>query len=214
MDEPQQKSDQLPQRLMKYLPLMMAGHLFITIPAFVISIALAYATFVQADATRKIQQTETWPYISYGTSNINDAGVDEISFMLGNDGLGPARLKQLEFRYDGQPMDSPRQFLQRCCGDLPQKPTRFMSSKFEVVLRPGESTEFIRLVKRPDNLAIWERLNSERWKVAIRACYCSIFNDCWVLDSDKPDPEPVAQCPGNWHLFEERPFRPQPRGQS
>jgi hypothetical protein len=192
-------------RLMKYLPVLAIGHTFVTVPAFVISMALAYATFVQADATRKMQQSESWPYVSYGTSDITDEGVEEISFKLGNDGVGPARLKQLEFRYDGRPMKSPRKFLQTCCGDPREHPTPFMSSKFEVVLRPGEVTSFIRLVKRPDNNAVWNRLEIERWKVAVRACYCSIFDDCWVLDSRVPDPSPVKKCPADWARFEERP---------
>ena len=205
MYEPQPKAPSpIPERLLKYLPMMMIGHLLVTIPTFVISLALAYATFVQADATRKIQQSETWPFVSYGTSDITDEGVDEISFALGNDGVGPARLKQLEFLYDGKPMESPRKFLQACCGDVPERPTPFTSSKFEVVLRPGEATKFIRLVKRPDNLAVWDRLEVERWKVAVRACYCSIFDDCWVMDSRKQDPESIAACPADWTKFEER----------
>ena len=156
-DTPQESPNSLPGRLLRYLPILMIGNLLISIPTFVISIALAYATFVQAEATRKIQQSETWPYISYGTSNISDDGKDEISFTLGNDGLGPARVKQIEFLYDGKPIKSPRQFLQTCCGDRPENPTKFMSSNPEVVLRPGEATRFIRLAKRPDNVGLWDR---------------------------------------------------------
>lgn len=195
------------QRWLKFLPFMMISHVLITIPTFVISIALAYATFVQADATRKIQRSETWPYISYGTSNISDEGVDEVSFKLGNDGVGPARVKQLEFLYDGRPIKSPRQFLQTCCGDPPDHPTPFMSSNPTVVLRPAETTQFIRLPKRPENLAVWNKLEQERWKVVIRACYCSIFDDCWVMDSRVSDPLPVKMYPADWALFEERPSR-------
>jgi hypothetical protein len=215
MTDPTPESQNLiAQRWLKFLPAMMIGHVLITVPAFVISIALAYATLVQAEATRKIQQSETWPYISYGTSDVTDEGVDEISFQLGNDGVGPARLKQLEFLYDGRPMQSPRKFLQACCGDPPGRPTPFMSSNFETVLRPGENIGFIRLVKGADNSAVWDRLELERWKVAVRYCYCSIFDDCWVRDSRKADPEPVKVCPANWSRFEERPspiYRPPER---
>lgn len=195
----------LAERWLKFLPAMMIGHVLITVPTFVISIALAYATFVQAEATRKIQQSETWPYVSYGTSNISDDGRTEISFALGNDGLGPARVKQIEFLYDGKPIKSPRQFLQSCCGDSPAQPIKFMSSNPEVVLRPGETTQFIRLERRPENAAIWDRLQDELWKVAIRACYCSIFDDCWVLDTRVSDPRQVALCPADWTDFDERP---------
>ena len=136
---------------------------------------------------------------------MTDEGVEEISFQLGNDGVGPARLKQLEFLYNGRPMESPRKFLQACCGDPPGRPTPFMSSNFETVLRPGENVGFIRLVKSPANSAVWDRLEVERWKVAIRTCYCSIFDDCWVMDSRKADPQRVKACPADWARFEERP---------
>ena len=212
MPEPNLDStDLIARRWLKFLPVMMIGHLLITIPTLVISIALAYATFVQADATRKIQRSETWPYVWYGTSDVSDEGAEEISFQIGNDGVGPARLKQLEFLYDGRPMQSPRKFLQTCCGDSKGNPTPFMSSNFETVLRPGESFGFIRLVKNPGNAAVWDRLEVERWKVSVRACYCSIFDDCWLMDSRKQDPEPIKACPADWTRFEERPspnYRP------
>lgn len=195
----------LAQRWLKYLPAVMIGHMLVTVPTFVISLALAYATFVQADATRKIQRSETWPYVSYGTSNISPERETLISFNLSNDGVGPARLKALEFIYDGQPMVSPRSFLQRCCGDDPKNPTPFMSAPVNGVIRPGEAVHFIALPKRPDNVVVYNKLEVERWKVAVRACYCSVFDDCWVMDSRTQDPEPVKACPADWKLFEERP---------
>ena len=193
------------ERVLKYLPTIMVSNLLVSIPTFVISLVLAYATYVQADATRKMQQSGAWPYVSYGTSDTTDDGISEISFQLGNDGVGPARLKQLEFVYNGRSMESPRRFLQSCCGDLQASPTPFISSNFEVVLRPGETVGFIRLAKTAENNAVWNRLNVERWKVAVRACYCSVFDDCWVMDSRKQDPEQVKTCPADWARFEERP---------
>ena len=206
MTEPQPKAPaSLAERVLKYLPTIMISNLLVSIPTFVISLVLAYATYVQADATRKMQMSGAWPYVSYGTSDMTDEGISVISFQLGNDGVGPARLKQLEFIYNGRPMQSPRSFLQSCCGDLKESPTPFISSNFEVVLRPGETVGFIRLAKTADNSAVWDRLKVERWKVAVRACYCSVFDDCWVMDSQKQDPEQVKACPTDWARFEERP---------
>ena len=48
-------------------------------------------------------------------------------------------------------------------------------------------------------------LNDERWKVVVRTCYCSIFDDCWVFDSRRNRPDPVKACPADWTKFEERP---------
>ena len=205
MTDPQPKSlDQVPMRLFKYLPMMMIGHLLITIPTFVISIALAYATFVQADATRKIQRSETWPFVSYGTGNADNDGKPEITFSLTNNGVGPAKLVAMEFVYDGKPMPTPREFLRQCCTGGSK--LSFMSEPVAGVLRPGQQRNFIRLLRTEANAAIWDKLDRERWKVVIRSCYCSIFDDCWVTDSRKADPQPIDACPANWTTFDEQPF--------
>lgn len=191
-------------RLIKFLPAMMIGHLLITIPTFVISIALAYATFVQADATRKIQMSETWPYVSYGTSNATPEGRPEIFLNLTNNGVGPARLEAMEFLYKGRPMPNPREFLRQCCaGD--QK-FSFMSAPVTGVLRPGEKTDFIRMPRTEENAAIWAKLDRERWNIVVRSCYCSVFDDCWIADNRQRRPQQVKACPTDWNTFDERPF--------
>jgi hypothetical protein len=194
----------LPERLVKLLPVFVLSHALITIPTFIISIALAYATFVQADATRKIQMSETWPYVSYGTSNARPDGTQEITMVLQNNGVGPAQLEQMEFLYDGKPMANPREFLNRCCGWNSE--FTFMSEPVTGVLRPGQEANFIRLTRTEQNAAIWNKLNTERWKVVVRSCYCSIFDDCWVFDNRRKRPQPVKECPTNWKTFDERPF--------
>jgi len=194
----------LMQRLLKYLPVFIISHIFVTIPTFVISLTLAYATYVQADATRKIQQSETWPYVSYGTDNSSPDGKPEISMSLTNNGVGPARLEAMQFFYNGKPVANPRDFLNLCCAW--NSNFVFMSEPVTGVLRPGQQTKFIRLARTDANSAIWERLNAERWKVVVRSCYCSVFDDCWVADNRKKRPEPVKSCPANWTTFDERPF--------
>jgi len=68
---------------------LLRTEILVTLPTLVISLALAYFSFVQADASRKMQRTETWPYVSYGTDNSSPEVKDEISFSLSNDGVGP-----------------------------------------------------------------------------------------------------------------------------
>jgi hypothetical protein len=191
-------------RLIRYLPLFAIGHLGLAIPTVALSLALAYATFVQADATRKIQRSETWPYVSYGTSNSTPEGKLEISLNLTNNGVGPARLEAMEFLYKGKAMPNPREFLRQCCAGTAK--FSFMSEPVTGVLRPGQQTNFIRLVRGDDNAAIWDKLDKERWNVVVRTCYCSIFDDCWLSDNRQKRPESVDVCPANWKTFDERPF--------
>jgi hypothetical protein len=191
-------------RLLRYLPFFTIGHLMLTIPTVVLSLALAYFTFVQADATRKIQQSETWPYVSFGTGNANTEGKSEITLNLSNNGVGPARIQAMELTYKGKPMPNPREFLKQCCA-WDSKFT-FMSEPVTGVLRPGQQSNFIRLPKTDANATIWDNLNAERWKIVVRICYCSIFDDCWISDNRKKAPVAVKQCPASWATFDERPF--------
>lgn len=187
---------------------LLRTEILITLPTLVISIALAYFSFVQADASRKMQRTETWPYVSYGTDNSSPEVKDEISLSLSNDGVGPARLQEMELLFDGKPMRDPLEILANCCDSEARavaKNLTYTTDRVDGVLRPGEKRKFIRLAKTDQNQALWNKLNQERWKIVVHACYCSIFDDCWVFDSRKGQPDQVKQCPANWTKFEERP---------
>jgi hypothetical protein len=205
-DQPQQaeaKADSPRQGLRSLLGVQ----ILVALPTFVISLALAYFSFVQADASRKMQRTETWPYVSYGTDNSSPDVRDEISFSLSNDGVGPARLQEMEFLYNGKAMTNPVDFMRDCC--VAGKKLAFTTDRVDGVLRPGEKRKFIRMAKTDENEATWDRLNNERWKVVVRTCYCSIFDDCWVFDSRKAQPDSVKVCPADWTKFGEQPV-PQP----
>src|SRR5689334_7820776 len=142
---------------------LLRTEILITLPTLMISIALAYFSFVQADASRKMQRTETWPYVSYGTDNSSPEIKDEISFSLSNDGVGPARLQEMEFVYNGKPMANPVEFMRDCC--IAGKTLMFTTDRVDGVLRPGDKRKFIRMTKTGANAATWDRLNNERWKV-------------------------------------------------
>ena len=184
--------------------LLLTTEILITLPTLIISIALAYFSFVQADASRKMQRTETWPYVSYGTDNSSPDVKDEISFSLSNDGVGPARLEAMEFLYDGKPMHDPLEFVRSCCGAEAKAAApnlTYTTDRVDGVLRPGEKRRFIRLARTDENAVLWNKLNAERWKVVARTCYCSIFDDCWVFDSAKARPDEVKACPADWTKF-------------
>jgi len=191
-----------------FLRSLLKTEMLITLPTLVISLALAYFSFVQADASRKMQRTETWPYVSYGTDNSSPEVKDEISFSLSNDGVGPARLQEMEFIYAGKPMRDPLEFVASCCAAAAKavaKNLTYTTDRVDGVLRPGEKRSFIKLAKTDENVSLWNRLNDERWKVVVRTCYCSIFDDCWVFDSGKGQPDEVKICPANWTKFGEHP---------
>jgi hypothetical protein len=207
MEEAPETTETPTNRMPPWLRWVTNSQILITLPTLVISIALAYFSFVQADSSPKMQRTETWPYVSYGTDNSLPEVMNEISFSLSDDGVGPARLNEMEFLYNGRPMREPLEYIRLCCGAEAKASTKnltFTTDRVDGVLRPGEKRNFIKLAKTDQNAALWDKLNDERWKVVVRTCYCSIFDDCWVLDSRKSGPDEVEACPADWTKFQER----------
>lgn len=191
-------------RFLRYLPFFTIAHFVIGLPALIASLALAYFAFVQADATQKMQTGGAMPFVTFGTSNVDDEGKADISLSLTNNGVGPAILGPIEIRYHGKAMASPTALLDACCTDGDSTALSFATSPSTgVAVRPGESLRFISLPRTPANEPIWRAFNRERWKMSVRSCYCSIFNDCWITDGMQGLPRQVKQCPADWSLYRE-----------
>jgi len=195
----------LVDRMLKLLPWMMAGHLLVGAPALLISLVVAYGTFTQAQATQKMQEAATWPFVSYGTSNYSDAGEHRVVLQLTNNGVGPALLGPIEIRYEGRAMRSASDLLAACCGYKPGAPVQFGSApSSDIALRPGDTTQFLSMPDVKVNAPMLARLETERWKFRVRSCYCSIFGDCWTIAGAQSRPASVAQCPTDWVRYAER----------
>lgn len=191
-------------RFLRYLPFITIAHFLIGLPALIASLALAYFAFVQADATQKMQSGGVMPFVTFGTGNADEEGNQDISLSLTNNGVGPAILGPIEIRYQGKPMASPIELLDACCAGTEVTSLSFATSPSTgVAVRPGEKLAFIRLPRKPETEKVWQAFNRERWKLQVRSCYCSIFNDCWVAEGMQRPPRPVKQCPADWSLYDE-----------
>lgn len=191
-------------RLLRYLPLITIAHFLIGLPALIASLALAYFAFVQADATQKMQTGGVMPFVTFGTSNGDKEGNQDIALTLTNNGVGPAILGPIEIRYEGKPMTTPIELLRTCCTGPGKPELRFSTSPSTgIAARPGETIEFVSFLRTPASEKVWQAFNKERWKLKVRACYCSIFNDCWVTEGMQGLPRPVNKCPADWSLYRE-----------
>ncbi|WP_137870838.1 hypothetical protein [Sphingopyxis sp. 2PD] len=191
-------------RLLRYLPLITIAHFLIGLPALIASLALAWFAFVQADATQKMQTGGVMPFVTFGTSNGDADGNQDIALSLTNNGVGPAILGPIEIRYEGKPIATPLELLRACCTNTPAQALRFSTSPSSgVAVRPGETLEFISFPRSPASEQVWQKFNRERWKLKVRSCYCSIFNDCWVTEGMQGLPRAVNTCPADWTPYRE-----------
>ncbi len=137
---------------------------------------------------------DSWPDLAFGSSNANDAGtVDDLTFDIENDGIGPARLETLQVFHKGTRQDSFPALLKAWCDTSGKKIGYATSAVLNRVLPARETTHVIRL-KRGTNSALWDALNRERNQMDVLMCYCSVFDECWINDTRAKRTQRVEQC--------------------
>ncbi len=181
------------------------GHrlLDLSIAASAILISLVSLTIAihHGRVQQKLVAANSWPFLTWRTSNDFSAGHQTFSLMILNSGVGPAALKQLVVRYDGKPVRGWLELLQACCGvERDFSLDKLRDIGFESggmpkgIIRPNEDVILLRLARLPDRPQIWEHLGAARLKLTFEACYCSIIGECWQSDLRRLDPQPTEQC--------------------
>jgi hypothetical protein len=63
-------------------------------------------------------------------------------------------------------------------------------------LKPGSTQIMFSWLKTDANAAFWDKVEAMRHRgdFHLTACYCSIFDQCWVADSKAYFPQAVASC--------------------
>jgi hypothetical protein len=140
----------------------------------------------------RLVAANSWPNLTYDTGNVgDDPNHPEISFDLRNTGVGPARIDSFEVFYKGVPQASADDLLKSCCGS---SGNRSISRVIDEVLPSRDVIEFLSFPRDGNDAALWSRLDQERFGVRVRACYCSVFEECWVRDTAQRRPTRVDEC--------------------
>ncbi|HEV2803370.1 MAG TPA: hypothetical protein VGW57_00435 [Chthoniobacterales bacterium] len=136
--------------------------------------------------------------MEYGTSND-----PRIRFILDNKGAGPAIIRNVIVRVDGEPVRNWEAALQKLIGPGQYKFTQ--SSMSGHVMAAGESMD----IMVPHNFdgtplaadksnPLWVALNKDRGRLAIEICYSSTLGECWMLRRDasgKSTTSETRSCP-------------------
>jgi len=172
--------------------------LVVAFSVILISITSLIIALRQSKVMEQQLSASVWPYLQFGTSNQNDAGAAVITLDLENAGTGPALLHSLTLLYDGKPLRNAQALLDACCKDLePQGHANWtVSTVHDQVMAANRSVHFLSLEPTPGNERYWQRLNVERNKLVLKVCFCSVLNQCWMLDSRRTEREAIQSCAG------------------
>jgi hypothetical protein len=144
-----------------------------------------------AAANARLVQANSWPFL--GAHLARSAKAVEIGF--NNKGVGPAKIAWIEVLYQGAPVRTRSELLSRCCGFDPNKPIDYKYSVMtNQVLRAGEGDELLIVENGPQSQAVFDPLSRNLLKIGLRACYCSVFDECFIGDGRSLAVKKVDRC--------------------
>ena len=179
----------------------------VAIAALVTSVTSIWLSLRQGDDMARLVQAQSWPYLEYQSSNTGDNGEPVIDIAVRNAGVGPAKVKSFAILYDGKAVSGWTALVKACClpdGTPTDRPLDFpaltdgkmISSKLlQRVLRASDSQILLHLPKTEGNAALWKKLDDARFRIELRACYCSVFDECWTTDLRSTEQHAVDACP-------------------
>lgn len=177
--------------------------------AILVSLASFYATYLQADSAERQVKAMTLPLIQFAHGNYDDSKqLQEISLELKNAGVGPAIINHVSFNYQGKSYANFSDFLKACCAagvaafvaqrDAGTAATDdiggWVSQPIDGIILPGQSEyQFQQITYGDETADLWNQLNKERWNLALKICYCSMLDECFVTEKNGMNNE-VASC--------------------
>src|SRR5438094_8592536 len=148
-----------------------------TLVGFLALCVSGYTAYVQRQQVR----AAVWPILEFDSSNAPD-----IHFTLANKGVGPAIIRNVIVKVDGQPVRNWKEALERILG-----PGEHLGSESDMsghVLAAGESMT-VDTPHDPEHNPLnfdksnplWVKMNKERLRLTVEICYCSTLGECWTL---------------------------------
>jgi hypothetical protein len=116
-----------------------------------------------------------------------------------NKGVGPAKVESLEVFYQGVAQPGPRALVKAILKrPEPEGSGRLLLSTVQgIVLSAKEDLDFLDFKANSFPAEEYSALARAGAKLQFRVCYCSVLDECSVVDTRKGvrEPEPVKACP-------------------
>ncbi|MFK7862972.1 MAG: hypothetical protein AB8B95_01980 [Pseudohongiellaceae bacterium] len=158
-----------------------------------IAVIALYAALKESAAVRQQTSAAVWPYVQLMIENYDSEEGAGFSLAFQNAGVGPAKMQDVRISIDDNIIRNWSEFVARVDGDVSVGINRnFISDR---VLRPDESVVMFSTNDRDLALKLVDAVSNPRG--AVSYCYCSIFDECWFVDTAKEQeaPETVQACP-------------------
>ena len=160
-----------------------------------------------AEANARLVSANSYPLLQHFQSSarslqsLGDAQESLVaSLNVVNSGVGPAKIETLEVFWKGRAVRTIRELLAACC-QLDSATTEALAASIETsdlqgtMLRAGDVRRLLVIPRTAETQDLANRFYGNYADVKMRACYCSVFDECWLSDLRTLHPQTVTQCP-------------------
>ncbi len=158
--------------------------------AGVVSISALAVSIYEAYLMREQQAASVLPIIDFWAAYNPD---ESYSLNLANKGLGPAFMRHIAVRVDGEEHKNWNSVTKAMTGRvIGHNESALIGS----VLAPGEVSSMLSIGDSTASTEVWRKAQN----VELSVCYCSVFGDCWTttvsdLNTGSPSAVSTETCP-------------------
>lgn len=175
------------------------------VAATVVSLVSLWLGLHSAHSMEKLVAANSYPYLELMRSNMLEApqsGTDQhrlqVKYELANNGIGPARIEWVELTFKGKPVRNIPELLSACCsGAGSASDANNMDARGGIngsLVRAGGAVPLFSWVEPATPSPLFAALHRQMDQIAYSACYCSVFDECYLRTENDDRPKPVAQC--------------------
>ncbi len=148
----------------------------------------------------RLVRANSTPVLQFVSYNVGDRG-REITFNVSNVGTGAARIIWFELARGGVPLRNYFDLI----GYQPDPASHDYVATTPVAgtYFPAHETRQLlawKVPSAPQSLAVWSKLDHDRFALVPTACFCSILNECWTSHLGADVPQPVKACDARGHV--------------
>jgi hypothetical protein len=176
----------------------------LALSAFFVSLVSLGLALHNGRTMERLVAANSYPNLEFEYGNAYDLhdGRGErpaIYLSLRNTGIGPARVHSVELLFNNKPVTNLRSLLEVCCtrepADTLPKTSYRLSGDVRGTMVPAGRDLTLFAWPQPEADRRWARLEAAYREIGARVCYCSVFDECYVRDSARHQPERVRSCP-------------------
>ncbi len=172
--------------------------MFVSVVSLVVSIGHGHTMDRMVQQNERLVAASTIPFLTLAGNQFDPkTNARREQLVLKNGGVGPAVIDWFEIRYKGRGYGTLDGLLRACCAEG-LSPRQLMEGVYYAnvsgsVLPARDETIPIDIEPKADR-KLMDALDRARDDISVRACYCSVLDECWITDFNPGRPQRVKSC--------------------